>query len=422
MKLTKYIALVLLSFAQSIFAQEKEVSTGDFVSSMQGGFNYSRLNIAEVQLRQVARPFFGIRTAYALGKKWQLNGAGMFSMKGSEIRAQKGIQQIGLDFQLYQQFRWDDLYFNAGAVYDWPINSGFYTLGNAGSQSGAFNRNDYNSPQPHMSVLLGFEFKLMDNWRFGTNFYIPYTPNGTNNLQFSLTHQISHRAARKESARRIRKRIAGRQIRQLRDGALLVRLKTSEPTIRAMKSKGMHYEAEQTQKQQRMENVALIRAFNQFYTFSEVRFFMSHDSKKVKAKEFEGIFVNDSLEVDSNLFVRNRRHIFIAEYADIEPDTAVFFSHYEWQSTGDFSQIQVPQYYGSGVNSFMALVLRDEKFEQLHRPFPYYSRALYKAMQENPGHGVFFFPLKLFSPMTPAETVKNLNDKLYRFWEKNKRR
>jgi hypothetical protein len=237
----------------------------------------------------------------------------------------------------------------------------------------------------------------------------------------TLTYQVSHRAAKKESARRIRKRIAGRQIQQLRDGALLVRLKTSEPTIRAMKSKGMHYEAGQTQKQQRMENIALVRAFEQFYTFSELRFFMSHDSKKVKANEFEGIFVNDSLEVDSNLFLRNKKHIFIAEYADIEPDTAVIFSHYEWESTGDFAMVQVPMFYGGGGNSFMALVIRDEEFEQLHRPFPYYSRALFKAMQDNPGHGVFFLPASLFSPMTPAETVKNLNDKLYRYWDKNKR-
>ncbi|MEX2379814.1 MAG: hypothetical protein WD530_03670 [Vicingaceae bacterium] len=421
MKLHRYIVVVLLFCAQTALAQEKEVHTGDFISSLQGGFNYSRLNLAEVQLRQVARPFLGLRTAYVLGNKWHFNAAGMFSMKGSEIRAQKGIQQIGFDFQLYQQFRWDDLYFNAGAVYDWPINSGFYTLGSAGSQMATFNRSDYDTPKAHMSILLGFEFKLMNNWRMGTNFYVPYSSNGTNNLQFSLTYQISHRTARKESARRIRKRIAGRQIRQLRDGALLVRLKTSAPTIRAMQLKGMHYEAEQTKKQQRMENVTLIRAFEQFYTFSEVRFFMSHDSKKVKAKEFEGIFVNDSLEVDSNLFLRNKKRIIIAEYADIEPDTAVFFSHYEWIQTGDFSMVQVPRYYNSGVNSFIALVIRDENFEQLHRPFPYYSRALYKAMQDNPGHGIFFFPVRLFSPMTPAETVKNLNDKLYRYWQKNKR-
>jgi hypothetical protein len=416
------IIAFLLSFGSiSLKAQEKEVNTGDFISSVQAGFNYSRLNLAEVQLRQVARPFFGVRTAYVLGKKWHLNAAGMFSMKGSEIRAQRGIQQVGIDLHLYQQFRWDDLYFNAGAVYDWPINSGFYSLGNVGSQGTTFNRSDYDSPRAHMSVLLGFEFKLMDNWRLGTNFYVPCTPHGTNNLQLTLTYQVSHRAAKKESARRIRKRIAGRQIRQLRDGALLVRLKTSEPTIRAMKSKGMHYEAEQTQKKQRMENIALVRAFEKFYTFSELRFFMSHDSKKVKANEFEGIFVNDSLEVDSNLFIRNKKHIFIAEYADIEPDTAVIFSHYEWQSSGDFAMVQVPMFYGGGGNSFMALVIRDEEFEQLHRPFPYYSRALFKAMQDNPGHGVFFLPASLFSPMTPAETVKNLNDKLYRYWDKNKR-
>lgn len=421
MKLHRSIVVVLLFCTQLTLAQQKEVNTGDFISSIQGGFNYSRLNLAEVELKQVARPFLGLRTAYVLGNKWQLNAAGMFSLKGSQIRAQKGIQQIGFDFQLFQQFRLDDLYFNAGVVYDWPINSGFYTLGNTGSQRTTLNRSDFDSPQPHLSVLLGFEFKLMTHWRLGANFYIPYTSHGTNNLQFALTYQISHRAARKESARRIRKRIAGRQIRQLRDGALLVRLKTSAPTIRAMRLKGMHYEAEQIQKQQRMENVALIRAFEQFYTFSEVRFFMSYDSKKVKAKKFDGVFVNDSLEVDSNLFLRNKKHIFIAEYAEIEPDTAVFFSHYEWVQNGDFSMIQEPRFYNSGGNRFMALVIRDENFEQLHSPFPYYSRALYKAMQENPGHGIFFFPVKLFSPMTPAETVKGLNKKLYRFWRKNKR-
>lgn len=410
--------LASFSFAK-LNAQEQEAKTGDFISSIQAGFNYSRLNISDVQLRQVARPFIGVRTAHVLGEKWHLNAAGMFSMKGSEIRAQKGIQQVGLDFHLFQQYRLDDLYFNAGFVYDWPINSGFYSLGNAGSQAASFNRADYDSPQAHMGVLLGFEFKLMDNWRLGTNFYVPTSSKGTNNLQLTLSHKISHRAARKESSRRIRKRIAGRQIKQLRDGALLVRLKTSKLKIEAMKSEGLYYEAKHTQIQQKRENIALIRAFKQYYTFSEYRFFMSDDSKQVLNENFEGIFVNDSLEVDSNLFLRNTKHIFVAEYADIEPDTAVLFSHYEWQSTGDFAMVQVPRFYGGSGNSFMALVIRDDKFEQLHRPFPYYSRAVFKAMEDNPGHGVFFFPIQLFSPTTPAKTVEQLNDKLYRFWKKN---
>lgn len=400
-------------------AQEKKIEAGDFLSSLQGGFNYSRLNLSDIQLRQVARPFVGLRTAYVLGEKWHLNAAGMFSMKASEIRAQRGIQQIGFDFHLYPQFRWDDLYFNAGLIYDFPINSGFYALGNSGMQSLSIVRSDYASPEAHLSILLGIEFKLMENWTLGTSFYIPQSQRGTNNLQFTISYRFSHRGANKESARRIRKRIAARQIRDLRDGALLVRLKTSMPTVNAMRSKGWENEAKQVEKQQRLENIALIQAFHRFYSFSEVRFFMSYNSKKILEREFEGVFVNDSLEEDSSIILRNQKNIFIAEYADLEPDTAVFFSHYEWVQTADFSMVQVPRFYNSGVNSFMALVIRDDNFEQLHKPFPYYSRALYKSMQDNKGHGIFFFPVSLFSPMSPAECVKNLNDKLYRFLEKN---
>ena len=39
-------------------------------------------------------------------------------------------------------------------------------------------------------------------------------------------------------------------------------------------------------------------------------------------------------------------------------------------------------------------------------------------MKENKGHGIFYLPLRFLFHSTPKETFQNLNEKLYRFYQK----
>ena len=403
-------------------AQEPLWEEGKFLIGVNLGANYSKLDIRDNRLSSGARPFSGVDATYVLNRRLGLKGAGFFSMKSSVFSSTVSLQQTGIDLQLYPQYKIDDLFLNAGLAVDFPINRNLQYRGSGGSEGTRIDDAIAEERSRQLNLLMGFELKLMPSWRMTANFILPAFNSQSRNFQLGLSYRINQPRTNKESPRKIRKRITARQIKSLKDGALLVRLKTAKPTIEALKRKGLFYKAREKERQQRIENISLIKAFKSRYRFSEVRFFTSDKSWKVRQGNYEGIFVNDSIQVDSNIILRNKKHIYTAEFDLIEPDTSTFFSHYRWVPTGNFSAVQVPVFYGGGGNTFMSLVIKDQQFRQLYRPFPYYSRALFKAMEDHPDHGIFYFPLKLFSPMNYLDCVGNLDRKLWRFHEKVNRR
>lgn len=423
----KYLVLssLLICFCSGVRGQinettEIQVRPGDFLYGFGLGMNYSYLEINEAsKIKPLARPFIGLTASYSHSYRWRTNASGLFSMRSSLADDFRVINQLGTEIQLYQQYKIDDLYLNFGLQSFLVFNNSSRLRGNSNFRFQE-EQIDYSYPSSQLNPMIGFEFKLMDNWRFQT--FYSQSLNGTNrNWQIGLSYRINKRNPPGESERSRRKRVAKRQIKELRDGALLVRLKTAKPTINAMRSKGFNRWAERTEKDQRIENLSIVNAFRNAYNFSELKFFYSHDSRKVRNGEFEGIFLNDSLEVDSNILLRNPENVFTCELTNIEQDTAQYFSHYELVQTGNFAFVQVPRFYGAGGNTFYSFVVKDQDFNQLSRPFPYYSRALFKSLKEHPGHGIFYLPLKLFFSDTPKGSVENLNRKLYKYWEKVER-
>jgi len=414
------LIIVLIVFPLSLKAQEYKERIGDFIYGLSAGFNYSSLYLDSERKKSTARPFIGLYGSYLIRENWRLKGNGLLAIKASELSAQNNIRQIGFDLSAYPQYKWDDLYFNLGLNLDVPVSSGIQSVGSGSTKViDKDKRETYQLNKTQLNFLLGFEIQIVDNWKLGANFILPARSNHQRNFQLSLNFQINKRPPRAESARKIRNRIAKRQIKQLKNGALLVRLKTSIPKIKALKKVGFVERAKKTKKEQKTENLSLMQAMKAYYDFSELRFFYSYHSKNVRQNKFEGIFLNDSLEEDSSIVLHNKKNIFTAEFAQLEEDTSKFFSHYEWVQTGHFAFVKRPVFYGGGGHTFMALVIKDDEFNQLHRPFPYYSRAAYLARKEHPGHGFFFLPVFLFSPGSIKETVINFNQKLHRFYEKN---
>ena len=414
------VALCLL-VSQGAFAQtEIEVRPGDFLYGFGGGFSFTRMYAIEAENAKAgARPFIGLSASYAMSYHWRTNIGGFYAMRSTLFDENYRVEQNGVDLQFAQQYKLDDLYFNIGVLMQSTITERVVFRGNSNFEDQRRASLIYDVPNFQLLPMLGLEFKVMDNWRFFSNYAFGLN-NQSSVLQFGLLYRINKRNPPPESERRRRRRLAERQINQLRDGALLVRLKTSKPAIRAMEARGYTQMAAETEKDQRVENLSLINAFRSAYNFSEVKFFYSEDSRKVLEGEFEGIFLNDSLEKDSAVVLQSKKNIFTCELTNIEEDTARYFSHYEFVQTDNFATVQVPRFYGGGENTFYALVIKDREFNQLSRPFPYYSRALFKALKEHPGHGIFFFPLKIFFSDTPQGSVEDLNDKLYRYWHRKK--
>ena len=102
----------------------------------------------------------------------------------------------------------------------------------------------------------------------------------------------------------------------MRDSKLLVRLKTSEHKINKLKELKLHAEAAKVEREQRIKNLEIIRAWRKGFKFCEVQFFFSNNSDKVKRKDYAGIFLNDTLGAINKLEM-NCISIFTADVGDI---------------------------------------------------------------------------------------------------------
>ncbi len=166
--------------------------------------------------------------------------------------------------------------------------------------------------------------------------------------------------------------IAYEQITGLKNGALLVRLQTSERKISALKNMGKTpkekeqalYEATQVELQQIKENKQIIRAFLQEFKFCPVYFFYAHSSDSIIKKKFKNIFLDTNLTVDPNIYLKETYFLFA------EKD-AVYNS-----SIGFPDDEQAAKITESGdIIKHVAIVVKDKFFHQLKDPFPFYVKG-----------------------------------------------
>jgi hypothetical protein len=180
---------------------------------------------------------------------------------------------------------------------------------------------------------------------------------------------------------------------QLRnDGYLMVRLKTQQNKIDALRKVGLNTEAEAVIAEQKKKNQILVRAFKDNYDYSDVLFFESKNTEKVLKGEFEEVFVDEELNyVDAE--VRSNPFFLIAEYGQVEADT----NTYSKSSTYDAnSKSFMSESYGDTRMDISALVIRDRNQIQLREPFPFYVRNRSGA----------------FLKRSPTRVVKELNIRL----------
>ncbi len=196
------------------------------------------------------------------------------------------------------------------------------------------------------------------------------------------------------------KAIARNHIKALRDGALLVRLQTRSQSVETLKERGLADKAEELERRQQEENTEYLEAFVTEFDFAPVYFFRSEDSKLIKDGRLNEVtFLNHDLMPDSTIKV-DQRNIYVAEFGNVDPDNDKIRQDYrlEKDSTG---LKQKPTYYGSANMGFEALVIMDDQFVQLRRPFPYYVRT---------------FGKKGIITRSPAKTVRKMNEKLNQFY------
>ena len=164
------------------------------------------------------------------------------------------------------------------------------------------------------------------------------------------------------------------QISILKNGSLLVRLKTKSNTIKALKEIGDTVKANLVNENQNNLNKKIISAFKNNFTFSPVYFFFSDYSDTIRNHKFNDVsFLNEDLVADPTIKPGSSRFL-TAEFGNVLPDTASYFSgSYLAQSENGLKREE--SYYGSTDTKLIAIIIMSDQFIQLCDPFPYYVKV-----------------------------------------------
>ena len=188
---------------------------------------------------------------------------------------------------------------------------------------------------------------------------------------------------------RYRNDVAKAQIKSLKNGALLVRLKTNINTINKLKAAGNVDLATQVERETFFTNKAIVRGFANHFKFCPVYFFYSTYSDSVKHKNTIGILLDTNLVTDPTIICTANFYL-IAEQNDVYSSSIGLVTEQEANLA-----IEKGTSFKQG-----AIVIKNRYYIQLHDPFPYFQKG---------------YKLKLY-----GEYVKTFNSRLQLFYTKNK--
>ena len=137
-------------------------------------------------------------------------------------------------------------------------------------------------------------------------------------------------------------------------------------------------------------------AFKSNFDFCEYYFFSSVFSTFIKNRQFDSVFfLGPDLKIDKNIKPKISK-FFIAEYSPIESDTDTYYSGTSTVRGANGLEKQ-DNYYTSGSFGFEALIIRNDKFIQLAKPFPYYVKT-WGSLRK------------------PTKVIKKMNKKLNKYY------
>lgn len=156
----------------------------------------------------------------------------------------------------------------------------------------------------------------------------------------------------------------------LKNGNLIIRLKSQDRKIMAYRAAGNKKFADKLERKLFEFNLSMVNAFNENYNFSNVYYIYPDDYELVRNEIPSGYFLNENLEVDSSISISFNAGYYFCEYGPVYAETL---------ENSNESRRKVV------TNTPMqqdALVLKDYTLTQLISPFPNYVSIRLKDMDK----------------------------------------
>ena len=283
----------LLLMAFFIKAQENKQLPYRF--SVFTGLNMCRnLNIDSLETNKAYLPFIGLNVNLQKGPKSILTGGVLFSLKGSNIISNNQAYRLSyFDFHGYYKYCLTD-YLNVygGLQPSFLVNAKYKKADYRKDLTSSFDQFELNIP-------VGIELAVQKNVWLGLAYDIPNPYCKYENFKITLNIVLNTEKfkAKNDSS----KAMATRQIRQLKESVLFVRLQSGKKSAEALQKTGNENEAEKLLLESRKENIEIIKAFRSKFNFCPVYFFYADQTGFILKKEFYKRFLNDSLHEDSTI-------------------------------------------------------------------------------------------------------------------------
>lgn len=160
---------------------------------------------------------------------------------------------------------------------------------------------------------------------------------------------------------------AKEQIVNLKEkGALIVRLKAQTKKMEKLRERGLDAAADRVKTEAIAQNKELMAAFKADFDFCPVYFIDERGTAAVRKGEAKaGIFLDENLAIDKSIKC-NADYILTAEYGQTYRNS---------EGPADNSDT-LEEYQGSPSQlELTGIVVKDDQFVPLQRPFPYYVKA-----------------------------------------------
>ncbi|HPD64734.1 MAG TPA: hypothetical protein P5050_08850 [Bacteroidia bacterium] len=308
------------------------------------GFNATSLRADSIDDQTAFLPFLGFGIEKPFDEKTSFGASGSYALKGGNVLSPFSKYRFQyIDFQASASYRLSDIFrFEAGLQPSFVLSSKYFI----GTDSLAeLNVKKWSS---EFSAFAGLHFHFQENVSLGLRYFLPIENSRFNQFQVVLSIPVGGTMEKIENKNSVN--LAYQHILALKEGVLLVRLKTSDNIIQHLNNAGKTEEAEKIRQQQRIENLEIVASFKKYFRFCPVYFFYSTQTAEAMSGNFKGILLNDSLQADSMINFLPQIYYF-AEFGYLDLN--------EEGSTG------------TGIE---ALIIKDKAFNQLERPFPFYVR------------------------------------------------
>ena len=189
-------------------------------------------------------------------------------------------------------------------------------------------------------------------------------------------------------------------LKNLSNGAILVRLKTYHNILKAYEGKDESRYNVIVAKRDR-ENQELIDAFESKWVLCPVYYFYSNNSKQIKEKKFSGVLLNGNLEPVDSLPLLNNNYL-IVDQNFTQGDTAKIYRGNYLSMDGDELKRQ-DVYAFENSNTLQGLILYTPEFCPLQYPYPYFSKKYVLFVTRTPQKMVARLQIKIIDYLTLQE-------------------